>query len=90
MPEFYDEIRYLHSRLWREAGRSEARPELCVGVPCRRCDLLCLWKTTDGSGDVECHNPDCRTVYRPDDYLKWVALVAAATKREMTEVARGA
>jgi hypothetical protein len=81
MPEFYAEIQSVHARLWREAGRGEARPELCRGVPCRRCDLLSLWRSVDGSGDVECHNPDCRTMYRADEYHRWVAMVAASTRR---------
>lgn len=89
MVEFYGEIQALHSRLWREAGRGEARPELCKGVPCRRCDLLSLWRSVDGSGDVECHNPDCRTMYRADDYHRWVGIVAASAKR-VEEMPRGA
>lgn len=79
--DFHDEIRGMHSRLWSEAGRVEPRPELCHGVPCRRCDLLSLWRKPDGTGDVECHNPDCRTVYRADEYTAWTRLVAASTKR---------
>jgi len=91
MAEFYEEIASLHGRLWGEAGRSEARPELCVGVPCRRCDLLSLWRNADGSNDVECHNPDCRTMYRADEYRRWVSLVAAAAARdEEVTVAHGA
>jgi len=89
MPEFYAEVGDLHTRLWREAGRGEARPELCKGVPCRRCDLLSLWRSVDGSGDVECHNPDCRTMYRAAEYHQWTAMVAASAKR-VEEMPRGA
>jgi hypothetical protein len=86
MAEFYGEIKDMHTRLWREAGRSEARPEPCWGVPCRRCDLLTLYRTTDGSGDVECHNPDCKTLLRAHEYEAWTRLVAAATERASRQV----
>lgn len=82
MDDFHAEINTMHARLWTEAGRHDARPELCVGVPCRRCDLLSLWRNTDGSGDVECHNPDCRTLYRADEYREWLRLVTAPNHRE--------
>lgn len=82
MPPFFDEIRDMHSRLWREAGRSEAQPEHCWGVPCRRCDRFLLFRTTDGSGDVECKHPDCLAVLRAHEYTTWLGLAAAAAKRD--------
>jgi hypothetical protein len=62
-------------------------PERCKGVPCRVCDLLCLYRVTDGTGDVECKNPACRTVYRADEYHRWVALVAASARTPRMETA---
>lgn len=49
-------------------------------VPCR-CSLLTLVQQP-GSDDVECINPDCRAVYYPADYERWVKRWAewAATK----------
>lgn len=75
--EFYDEIGDIHRRLRTEAGMTDPRPEPCYGVPCRRCDRLSLYRVADGTGDVECHTPDCRLVYRRDEYDRWVGMVAA-------------
>ena len=76
--EFAGEIRDLVSALRRYVGRDQPRPQPCVGVPCRRCDLKTLARLADGSGDIECQNPACRTLYRPDEYQRWTRLVAAA------------
>jgi hypothetical protein len=35
---------------------------------------------SDGSGKIECQNRDCHTIYLPDEYRQWVALVAAGSK----------
>ncbi len=76
--EFASEINGLWSVMRRYVGVDEPRPTPCRGVPCRRCDLKTLARLADGSGDVECQNAACRTVYRADEYTRWVRLVAAA------------
>lgn len=78
--EFAADMRRLHHALGRFTGSKEPKPEPCLGVPCKRCDFKALVKLADGSGDVECQNPDCRMVYRADEYERWVRLVAAAVK----------
>lgn len=82
MPEFHDEIHGLHSRLWAEAGRGEPKPEHCKAVPCKRCDRLTLYRSTDGSGDVECRTADCGRVYRRTEYDEWAKLIAAPAHRD--------
>jgi hypothetical protein len=78
--EFATELRTLTAALRRYAGTQTPRPQPCSGVPCRRCDWLSLARLADGSGDVECQNPACRTIYRADEYQRWTRLVAAAVK----------
>lgn len=79
--EFAAELASLHRTLRRYIGPETSRPQPCVGVPCRRCDLKSLARLADGSGDVECQNPACRTIYRPDEYTRWTKLLAAALER---------
>lgn len=78
--EFASEMRALVAALHAAAGAGQARPEPCDGVPCRRCDLLTLVRLADGSGDVECANPDCRVLYGRQDYEQWCRLVASPLK----------
>lgn len=70
--------------LWRAVRRyvadREPRPEPCVGVPCRRCDFKTLARLADGSGDIECQNLACRTIYRPDEYTRWTKMLAASVR----------
>jgi hypothetical protein len=79
--EFAAELRALTRAMRRYIGPDTARPRPCTGVPCRRCDFLTLARLADGSGDVECQNPACRTIYRPDEYERWTRLLAAAVER---------
>lgn len=78
--DFAAELSYLCRSVRRMAGLTEPGPERCVGVPCRRCDLMTLARLADGSGEVECFNDDCRQVYHPKDYETWVRLLAAAAR----------
>jgi len=79
--EFAGEMRDLRDALRRATGGATIRPQRCDGVPCRRCDLLTLVRLADGSGDIECANPECRAIMRPQDYATWVALVAADVRQ---------
>lgn len=72
--EFAEEIRSLRSALRSAAGGTEAKPERCDGVPCRRCDLMTLYRHADR---VECINPDCMSILLEDEYLAWVKTLAA-------------
>jgi len=79
MDEFIGEMRSLHGRLITVLRERDPAPELCHGVPCRKCDERNLWRRPDGSGDVDCHS--CGLIYRPDEYDRWVRMVAATTRR---------
>ncbi len=77
--EFAEEIRTLRSALRAAAGEVEPQPERCDGVPCRRCDLMTLYR--HAGGDVECVNPDCRAINREDEYQDWVKTLAVEQTR---------
>lgn len=85
--EFVDEMRDLAAALRRATGGVNPRPQPCDGVPCRRCDLLTLVRLADGSGDIECANPECKALMRPGDYVTWVALVAADVRQQREHAA---
>lgn len=78
--EFAAEIRALRSALRRAAGEGDQRPQLCEGVDCPRCGLRMMYRRPDGTGDVDCHNPDCQAVYGLDAYRELVAEQVAASR----------
>lgn len=82
---FIVETRDLRHRLVTVLGELDQDAErLCRGVACKGCDMLTLYRRTDGSGDVECHNLACRMVYRADEYQRWIKLLDAAARRIMS------
>jgi hypothetical protein len=72
---FAESIRVLRGALRVAAGQTDPQPERCDGVPCKRCDLLTLFRQADG--DVHCITPDCQAVLRDEEYQEWVATLAA-------------
>lgn len=83
-------IKRVRGQLMAVLGEFDPEPELCDGVECSRCGLRMLYRRQDGSGDVECHNPDCRKVFRADDYHKWVEHLSGyeRSRRSPDEVTR--
>lgn len=79
--EFVRDMRDLH-HAFRAAARDLARkPEICRGVICRNCDYVnTLYRRQDGTGDVECRNPECGQIMKLEEYHAWVKLVAGSTK----------
>lgn len=77
VPAYSREIRALHGALRAAVGDVAPPPERCHGVPCKSCDKETLFRTTDGSGDVECADKDCGRLLDEDEYKRWVKLVAA-------------
>lgn len=84
--EFSDEISGLWRALRAAVGEAPHAPERIYGVPCKRadCDSDALFRTDDGSGDVECGV--CGRLLAPDDYEAWVRL-CAANPRQKAETA---
>jgi hypothetical protein len=74
-------VKLVRGQLMGVLGEFDPEPELCDGVACNRCDLRMLYRRQDGSGCVDCQNPDCRKVFTAAEYL---ALVrgAGADERE--------
>lgn len=83
-----EQVRYVRGQLMAALGEFEVEEELCVGVECNRCTLRMLYRRSDGSGDVECHNPACRKIFTKDEYLTWSTHLGAYEKslREPAEV----
>jgi hypothetical protein len=68
---FAEVVRLVRGRLMAALGEFDPPPEPCIGVQCKRCDKRMLFRTQDGSGDVECQNPDCMKVYGQEEYADW-------------------
>jgi hypothetical protein len=87
--EFRTTIDRLRGVLMATLDEFDPPPELCVGVECNRCDQRLLYRRHDGTGDVECAGPDCRSVMRAADYREWVKWQGAyqVSRRSPQEVA---
>lgn len=70
--ECMDELGQVRSVLRGALGLIEV-PDYKYGVPCPACDALTLVRL-NGSEWIEC---DCGELMSPDEYEKWVALLAA-------------
>ncbi|NIL62711.1 hypothetical protein [Salinispora arenicola] len=86
---FTDAVRQIRGRMMAALGDLDPEPERCEGVACSRCDLRMLFRRQDGSGDVECQNPDCLRVFTAVEYRELVAARAADERgrRDPQEVA---
>jgi hypothetical protein len=81
--EFAGEV---HDLLWacrRAAGEVPPRPELCGGVPCRRCDLMTLYRVP-GSDWIECGS--CPDLMSADEYARWVGILAANARTRRADL----
>lgn len=78
MDEYSGEIEALWYALRNAVGDAPQPRQMCVGVPCKRCDQMALYREDDGSGDVRCGG--CRHVISADEYMSWTRLVSANAK----------
>ncbi|MBM0235946.1 hypothetical protein JNW88_00390 [Micromonospora sp. ATA32] len=86
---FADAVQRVRGQMMGALGEFDVEAEQCEGVPCSRCDLRMLFRRQDGTGDVECQNPDCLKVFTVEQYRDLVAYEAAEERaqRDPTEVA---
>jgi hypothetical protein len=83
--EFAGELGKLRSALYGLLGLYD-HPDYKAGVPCRSCDALTLVRRS-GSDYVECGS--CPALLSPDEYQRWVGLLAAEVKQRAKEAAAG-
>lgn len=81
--DFVAQLRALRQALRVACRDFPPRPEHCQGVPCKRCDLLSLYRATDGSGRVECTTADCGAILTATEYEDWTRLLAEWAKRRV-------
>lgn len=71
-----DALTDLRGQAMNALGDFDPQAELCDGIDCPRCGLRMLFRRQDGTGDVECQNPDCRRVLTAADYHEHVKTAA--------------
>lgn len=76
MDEFAATLSRIRGQLMDALGEFDPEAELCDGIRCNRCDLRMLYRRDDGTGDVECQNPDCLKVFSTDEYRDWTRHLA--------------
>jgi hypothetical protein len=76
--EFAAEMRQIRRTMLAVLGQLPARPER-VWVPCRNCDQLTLYRWP-GDDRVRCEDDDCALVLYPDEYERWIGLLAAQSR----------
>lgn len=71
----------LHRQAVAAQGLTDARPELCSGVPCKNpdCDLQALYRDP---GEDTVHCGACGWRYTAEEYRDWTRLVSASVKQE--------
>jgi hypothetical protein len=70
-------VQRVRGQMMGALGDFDPEAEQCEGVPCDRCDLRMLFRRQDGTGDVECQNPDCLKVFTIGQYRDLVKAEAA-------------
>jgi hypothetical protein len=69
-----DDFAYELNDLARRLRPRAPKPELKLGVPCRECDKVSLYRWP-GSDYVECGS--CPCLMTPDEYRRWTELISA-------------
>ncbi|WP_431728601.1 hypothetical protein [Verrucosispora sp. TAA-831] len=82
MDAFVVMLRQVRGQAMAALGEFDPEAELCDGVECDRCHLRMLYRRQDGTGDVECHNPDCRRVMRAAEYRDHLREIAPQARQK--------
>lgn len=82
--DFAASMRHVRGNLMAVLGEFDPPPEHCDGVQCKRCDKKMLVRAQDGSEDVLCEYPDCRKVYRREEFDDWVNHLAGYERSRRT------
>lgn len=72
--DFADELRTITATVRAAAGLTRPTAELKLGVPCRDCERLTLFRWP-GSDYVECGS--CPVLMTPAEYTRWTQLISA-------------
>lgn len=72
--DFADELRSITGATRAAAGLTRPTAEVKLGVPCRECEKLTLFRWP-GSDYVECGS--CTVLLTPDEYARWTQLISA-------------
>lgn len=76
--ECAEEMRTLRRTMLAVLGQLPSRPER-VWAPCRNCDQLTLYRWP-GDDRIRCEDDDCALVLYPDEYDRWIGLLAAQAR----------
>lgn len=76
--EFAAKLSHIRSALRAALGLNPARKELCIGVVCRSCDRVSLYRD---QGYIQCGS--CDLYYSDRDYTEWTGLLAAQTRHRI-------
>ena len=80
--DFASELRELTSRVRSAAGLTRPKAELKLGVPCRECERVTLYRWP-GSDYVECGS--CPVLMTAEEYTRWTQLIGAPEWRSWVE-----
>lgn len=78
----FDDVLQLRCQLRSTLGHVEI-PDYKIGIPCRRCDNFTLVRV-NGSDWIECGS--CPELLSPEEYERWVGLVAVMYRRRQRTV----
>ncbi|MET8278261.1 hypothetical protein [Micromonospora sp. NPDC005174] len=79
---FADMLSSTRGALMGALGDFDPQAELCDGVDCPACTLRMLYRRQDGTGDIECQNPDCRRILTPGQYRDHLKEIAPTARRQ--------
>jgi hypothetical protein len=76
--DFAREMRFLRVVLRSIAEEPPPKPEH-LPTPCKRCDLVTMWRDSEEAYPVSCHA--CGLIFTEAEYELWTKMLVAATKK---------